>query len=122
MNRRPPSTPIPQETRLTWLLFAARIIVPCVLLCLTLASYLYNAHAGPRGASSNARPAASKQLPLVRFKFKVDAVTPIKDLLPPPPKNIAAPKGRLVDTLDDVPEVSLYEPLLPDPHRKISPS
>ena len=46
-----------------------------------------------------------------RFKFEIDPKTPVKDLLPVPPKELSKAVPFLADDLAKVPEVQFQEPL-----------
>ena len=68
--------------------------------------------AGPPGMTPGNLPLtlAAPPTPAPRFNFKIDPKTPVKDLLPVPPK-FAGPLGPLQsDALSQVPEVRFQEP------------
>jgi hypothetical protein len=55
--------------------------------------------------------AAKIIFPPKRFHFKIDPKTPLKDLLPTPPKTVRPPEPFFGEDLARVPEVSFQEPL-----------
>lgn len=53
--------------------------------------------------------------PRIAFNFTIAANTPLKDLLPVPPKAMLAHSPRLIDDISQVPEVAFQEPLAKSP-------
>ncbi len=51
----------------------------------------------------------------LQFKFNIDSATPVKDLLPIPPKNLAGFSPILVEDLSQVREITFQEPLAKTP-------
>jgi hypothetical protein len=71
------------------------------------------------GTLAPAEPVAAAPDRLVRsapqFKFNIDPATPVKDLLPIPPKKLADSKLILVEDLSQVREITFQEPLAKTP-------
>lgn len=99
----PVRAPLPTK-RLAALLLAAGMLAPDIAV-----------HAAPPNKTAVRRPAPSKMVPIVRFKYAVDPKMPLAELLPRAPKVAARPRPNLIDDLEQVLEVSLEAPVEFDP-------
>jgi hypothetical protein len=77
-----------------------------------LADAGYGVFAQQPAATPELAPAVPREVPL---NIKIDPKTPIKDLLPAPPKARKQTPSAFVEELADVPELMLTEPIAPRP-------